>query len=82
MISEGDVNSGRPQVTVRVSGSPLTRGQQDAAMDPASILKEVNAEMSNPTMMMQGPGPVVMSQAAAQLGFANAGREPQKFGGK
>lgn len=82
-ISDGAVQSGNVQVTIRVSGSPLTRGQQDAAMDPASLMKEVNSEMAGKPMMPMHAGPIIMSQPAAQLGFAGntAPVDNQSFGG-
>ena len=84
-ISDGAIQSGNVQVTIRVSGSPLTRGQQDAAMDPASLMAEVNSKMAGKPMMPMHAGPIIMSQSqpAAQLGFVNytAPVDNQSFGG-
>ena len=71
-ITESWAQSGHPQVTICVNGSPLPPGARDAALDPANLMQEVNTEASQQTFpMMMAQNPVVMSQyqPTAQLGF-------------
>ena len=78
-VTEGRGPSRNPQVAVRVTGSPLPSGARDAAMHPATLLQEVNTEMSQPNYPMMNPIVMQGQPPMAQLGFKIASQESNGF---